>query len=164
MNRSQSLQGPRGPRVAPAVLIRVSSLVYLFLMIGHTSGYPWASTRDPQETQLVDSMKSLEFVFAGRGSTYWNLYFGWGVLVAVLLLTQAILLWLSSDLARLAPRRIGFMTGLMSANSFIGAYLSFRFFYIPPVICYLIAGLLLLAAAVQLLQARSEVPDTLTTA
>ena len=33
------------------------------------------------------------FDFAGQASTYWHLYFGWGLLVALLLLTQSLTLW-----------------------------------------------------------------------
>lgn len=144
--------------VAPVALVRLSAIVYLFLTVGHTSGYPWATTHGPQERQLIDSMKSLDFVFLGEGSTYWNLYFGWGLLVAVLLLTLAILLWWSADLVAVVPRHVGFLAGSMSAASFVGAGLSFRFFYTPPSISFAIVGVTLLAAAVQLLRTRTEVP------
>src|ERR1700675_1664314 len=83
--------------VSPVVLIRLSSILVGFLMAGHTSAYPWTSTHGLQETQLVDSMKSVEFQFLGERSTYWSLYFVWGLLVSGLLLTLAIVLWLFFD-------------------------------------------------------------------
>jgi hypothetical protein len=92
--------------VSPVVLIRLSSILVVLLMVGHTSAYPWTSIHGLQETRLVDLMKSVEFEFLGERSTYWSLYFGWGLLISVLLLTLAIILWLLSDLARLAPRRL----------------------------------------------------------
>ncbi|MGA8095111.1 MAG: hypothetical protein WB823_12690 [Steroidobacteraceae bacterium] len=92
--------------VSPAVLIRLSSILVFLLMVGHMSAYPWVSTRSPQEIQLVDSMKSVELEFMGESSGYWSLYFGWGLLISVLLLTLAIVLWLLSDLVRLAPQRL----------------------------------------------------------
>ena len=88
--------------VSPVVLIRLSSILVVLLMVGHTSAYPWTSTHGLKETQLVDLMKSGEFEFMGERSTYWSLYFGWGLLISVLLLTLAIILWFLSDLARLA--------------------------------------------------------------
>src|SRR5258708_5106620 len=141
---------------SPVVLIRLSSILFVGLMIGHMSTYPWASNQGLQETQLVDLMKSVDFVFMGERSTYWNLYFGWGVLIAVLLLTLAIILWLLSDLAHLAPRRLGVVVGIISASCLVGAYLSFRFFYIPPVLFYLGICVILLTAAVQLLRRQNE--------
>src|SRR5437773_206040 len=117
--------------ISPVVLIRLSSLLFVFLMIGHMSAYPWSSTHSLQETRLVESMKSIDFEFMGERSTYWSLYFGWGLLIGVLLLTLAAMLWLLSDLARLAPRRLGVIAGIISAICGVGAYLSFRFFYVP---------------------------------
>ena len=128
-------------------------------MVGHTSAYPWASTHALHETQLVELMKSVNFEFAGERSTYWRLYFGWGLLISVLLLTMGIVLWLMADLARLAPRRVGAIAGILSASSLVGAYLSWRFFYIPPFIFYLVICAVLLTATVQLLKPASTLMD-----
>src|SRR5260370_31092064 len=105
-NKPNSRRAP-GFLVSPVVLIRISSVLTSLLMAGHTSAYPWASTHSLRETQLVASMKSVDFVFMGQHSTYCNLYFGWGVLVVVLLLSLVIILWPLSDLARLSPRQVG---------------------------------------------------------
>jgi hypothetical protein len=137
---------------SPVGLIRLSSILFVGLMVGHSSAYPWTSIHVLQETKLVDSMKSVAFEFMGERSTYWNLYFGWGLLVAVLLLTLAIILWFLSDLAHLAPRRLGVITGIISASGVVGAYLSFRFFYIPPFLFFTAICVMLITAAVQLLR------------
>jgi hypothetical protein len=145
-----------GLLVSPVVLIRVSSILAFLLMAGHLSAYPWTSTHGLQETQLVDSMKSVEFEFFGERSAYWSLYFGWGLLVGVLLLTLAIILWFLSDLARLAPRHLGVITGIISMSCLVGACLPFRFFYIPPILFFSAISVILLMATVQLL--RQQVP------
>ena len=150
-NKSNSRRPP-GFLVSPVVLIRIGSVLTALLMAGHISAYPWTSTHSLRETQLVDSKKSVDFVFMGEHSTYWTLYFGWGVLVAVLLLALAIILWPLSDLARLAPRRVGVITGIISAACVVGAYVSFRFFYIPPFLFYSALCVILLTATVQLLR------------
>jgi hypothetical protein len=144
---------------SPVVLIRLSSILVVLLMLGHTSAYPWTSTQGPQEIQLVNSMKSVEFEFMGERSAYWHLYFGWGLLISVLLLTLAIILWLLSDLARLAPRRLGIITGIISASCLVGAYLSFRFFYIPPFLTFSAIFAILLTAASQLLRQQEIFSD-----
>jgi len=145
-----------GFRVSPIALMRLSALLFLFLMLGHVSAYPWSSAKSVQETHLVASMKSIDFTFMGERSTYWGLYFGWGLLVALLLITMAAMLWLLSDLARLAPRRLGLVAAIVSAACGGGAYLSFRYFYVPPALFLLANGAILLIAAVQLLGARAE--------
>jgi hypothetical protein len=138
-------------RMSPVVLIRICSVLFVGLMIGHMSAYPWRSSHVLQETQLVGLMKTVDFVFAGEHQAYWGLYYGWGLLVGVLLLTMAIILWLVSDLARLAPRRVGVLTGVVSVMSLIGCDISFRFFYIPPAAFFAVSCVVLLAATVQLL-------------
>jgi hypothetical protein len=143
---------------SPLILIRLSAILFVGLMVGHMSAYPWTN-HGLQETQLVDSMKSLNFEFMGERSSYWSLYFGWGLWMGVSLLTLAIILWLVSDLARLAPRRVGVITGVISASCLIGAYLSFRFFYIPPLLFYLAICLILLTATVQLLRQQTKFAD-----
>jgi hypothetical protein len=142
-----------GFALSPIMVIRICSVLFVGLMLGHVSGYPWSSPYVAQETELAAAMKSVNFVFAGEAQTYWNLYLGWGVLVAALLLTIAITLWLVSDLALVAPRRVAAITGVISALSLIGCYISFRFFYIPPAIFFAMQCLGLLWATVQLLKA-----------
>lgn len=137
---------------SPVVLIRVSSIVVILETAGHISGYPWTSGHVLQETQLVHSMKAVDFLFFGERSSYWNLYSGWGLFIAVFLLTLAIILWFLSNLARLAPRQIGVITGIISASLLAFAYLSFRFFYLPSSLFLSASCLILLTAAVQLLR------------
>ncbi len=136
---------------SPVILIRLSAILLVGLMIGHTSAYPWTSPHVLQETQLADSMKSVDFVFMGEHSTYWNLYFGWGLWMAVSLLVLAIILWFLSDLAHLAPRKVGAILGVIAVTNLIGVYLSFRFFYIPPALFYSAICVSLLTAAAKLL-------------
>lgn len=138
--------------VSPIVLIRLTSVLVFLLMVGHMSAYPWTSTHVQQETQLVDSMKSIGFVFFGERSDYWSLYFGFGLLIGVLLFTLAIILWFLADLAHLVPHRLGVITGIISASSLVCAYLSFRFFFTPPVLLYSVICVILPTAAVQLLR------------
>lgn len=138
-------------RISPVVLVRVCSILFVGLMIGHMSAHPWASSVVPREAQLVGLMKTTDFVFAGEHQTYWGLYYGWGVLVGVLLAMTAIILWLVSDLAHLVPRRVALITGAVSLVSLIGCCISFRFFYIPPAAFFAVVCIVSLAATVQLL-------------
>ena len=93
---------------------------------------------------------NLPFVFLGEASTYWNLYFGWGILVALCLLTFAAILWFVSDLARVSSHGVGAICWVMSAASFVSAGISFRYFYLPPTVTYLACGVFLARAALQL--------------
>ena len=141
---------------SPVVLIRFSSILFVGLMIGHTSAYPWTSAHDPRETKLIELMKDIPFEFMRERSTYWNLYFGWGLLIGVLLLTLAVILWILSNLAHIGSRGVGAICVIVSATSLVGAYLSFRFFYIPPFLFFSVICVILTTAAVQLLRRQNE--------
>jgi len=138
--------------LSPVVLIRLSSILFVILTIGHTSAYPWTSDQNLREKQLVASMKSVDLIFVGERSSYWNLYFGWGLYIAVLLLTLTIILWFLSGIARLAPQRVGFFIQLISVCSLAGAYLSFRFFYMPPFLLLSAIFVILQIAAIRLMR------------
>src|SRR5215831_7564626 len=142
--------------LSPTILIRIGSILMIGLMIGHISAYPWTSMKALQETQLTTLMKSVPFEFMGERSTYWNLYFGWGVLVAVLLLALASILWILPDFAMFRPRSAGAISAIVSSASLVSAYLSFRFFYIPPFILFSIICATLAGATTQLLRQRNE--------
>jgi hypothetical protein len=138
--------------LSPVVLIRFSSILFAILTLGHTSGYPWTADQHLREKQLVASMKSVDLVFAGERSSYWNLYFGWGLYVAVLLLTLTIILWFLSNIARIAPRPVGIIIQIISASCLVEAYLSFRFFYMPPFLLSSAIFVVLQTAAVRLMR------------
>ena len=138
------------------ILIRVGSILMVGLMIGHLSAYPWMTSKATQETQLTTLMKSVPFEFMGERSTYWNLYFGWGVLVAVLLLALAGILWILPDFAMFRPRSVGVISAIVSSASLVGAYLSFRFFYMPPFILFSIICVTLTGATMQLMRQLNE--------
>src|SRR5215813_9367796 len=142
--------------LSPNTLIRVGSIIMVGLMIGHMSAYPWTSMKALQETQLTTLMKSVPFEFMGERSTYWNLYFGWGVLVAILLLALASILWILLDFAMFRPRSAGAISAIVSSASLVGVYLSFRFFYISPFILFSIICATLTGATTQLLRQRNE--------
>ncbi len=150
-NKSNNKSIP-GSLFSPVVLIRLSSILFFLTMLGHAWGYPWrATTKDPREAELVQSMRDTTFEFLGAHSTYWNLYFGWGLWVAVSLLAGAGVLWILSDLARVRSRSVGAITAVFCATSFLFAALSLRFFFIPASLALLAAGIVLLIAAAQLL-------------
>jgi hypothetical protein len=139
------------------ILLRASSILFLGLTIGHMSAYPWTSTNAPREYELRRLMTSVPFEFMGERSPYWNLYFGWGVLVGLLLFALAIILWILPNFATVRPRSTGAIASILAGASVVGAYLSFRFFFIPPFLFFSMLCATLMAASVRLL--RRQVPE-----
>jgi len=133
------------------VLIRAASVLLAALMIGHMSAYPWSSASIAEQARLAGRMKSVLFGFAGQTTTYWNLYFGWGVLVGILLLALAVIVWLVAELVPYAPRIVAGISGVVAGTSVIGAYLSWRFFFLPPCLLFLAIAILLAFAILALI-------------
>ena len=79
------------------------SVLFVGLVAGHLSAYPWLSGRSTEVDALWEAMNSAALEFAGQRSSYWHIYFGWGLLIALMLLAKAAILWLISGLAA-SPR------------------------------------------------------------
>ena len=128
-----------------SLLYRVSSILLVLFAIGHTLGFRQI---DPAwgVDSLVQSMKSIHFNVNGADRTYWDFFVGFGLFVTVLMLFASIIAWqfgsLPSDI--LATMRIS-AWGFAICFAVV-AYLSWRYFFIVPVV-FSIAIFLCLAAA-----------------
>jgi hypothetical protein len=128
-----------------SLLYRVSSILLVLFAIGHTLGFRQI---DPTwgVDSLVQSMKSIHFNANGADRTYWEFFVGFGLFVTVLMLFASIIAWqfgsLPSDI--LAAMRVS-AWGFAVCFAVI-ACLSWRYFFIVPVV-FSIAIFLCLAAA-----------------
>jgi hypothetical protein len=127
------------------LLYRISSILLVLFAIGHTLGF---SRIDPAwgVDSLLQSMKSIHFNVNGADRTYWDFFFGFGLFVTVLMLFASIVAWqlgsLSSEtLASMRASAWGFTVSFA-----VIAYLSWRYFFIVPIV-FSIAIFLCLAAA-----------------
>jgi hypothetical protein len=135
-----------------SLLYRVSSILLVLFAIGHTLGFRQI---DPTwgVDSLVQSMKSIHFNANGADRTYWEFFVGFGLFVTVLMLFASIIAWqfgsLPSDI--LAGMRVS-VWGFVVCFAVV-AYLSWRYFFIVPVV-FSIAIFLCLAAAAWLSRSR----------
>jgi hypothetical protein len=148
--------------------LRIAAVVTLLYCAGHTSGMPWTPYRGPEATSVLEAMKSHSFEAEGFKGTYWDLYFGFGLVISVYLLAQAAVLWQVASLAktdaiRVRPIVVSFLIAFV-----INAALSWKYFFIVPVV---LAGLIAICLALALVLAgraqaaqRSEFSDKPVTA
>jgi len=130
--------------------LRIAAVVTLLYCAGHTSGMPWTPCTGPEATSVLDAMKSHNFEAEGFKGTYWDLYFGFGLIISVHLLVQAAVLWQLSSLAktdavRVRPIVISFFIAFV-----IKAALSWKYFFAVPVV---MAGLIAICLAIALVLA-----------
>jgi hypothetical protein len=95
---------------------------------------------------LVQSMKSIHFNANGADRTYWDFFVGFGLFVTVLMLFASIIAWQFGSLSSetVATMRVS-AWGFVACFAVV-AYLSWRYFFIVPIV-FSIAIFLCLAAA-----------------
>ncbi len=131
--------------VKAPLFYRISSVLLLLFALGHTLGFRQV---DPQwgVDSLVQSMRTMHFNINGSERTYWDFFEGFGLFVTVLILFASIVAWQFGGLPvkTLAAMRAS-AWGLVVCFAAV-AWLSFRYFFIVPMV-FSSAILLCLTAA-----------------
>jgi hypothetical protein len=125
---------------------RIAAVLLLLFAIGHTVGFRQS---DPTwgVDMLLASMRSIHFDVQGFNRTYWDFFVGFGFFVSVFLVLAAVLAW---QLGGLPPANLALMRGTAWAFALCFAaitVLSWRYFFIPPVVFSLVITLCLIVAA-----------------
>jgi hypothetical protein len=132
--------------VRAPVLYRISSVLLVLFAAGHTLGFRQI---DPtwRVDSLVGSMHSIRFDVQGFSRTYWDFYVGFGLFVSVFLVFAAVVAW---QLGSLAPETLALMRGPAWALVICFAalaVLSWRFFFLLPILFTVVITPCLAAAA-----------------
>jgi hypothetical protein len=129
-----------------SILYRTASILLLLFAAGHTLGFRGG---DPAwgVDSLIRSMQSIRFDAMGSSRTYWDFYVGFGLFASVFLVFAAVLAW---QLAGLPPETLALMRG--TAWTFVICFgavtvLSFRYFFIIPMVSSVLVLLCLTGAA-----------------
>ena len=131
-----------------SVLYRIASVLLVLFAVGHTLGFRRTKPEWGVEP-LITSMRQTHFVVDGFSRTYWNFYVGFGLFVSVLLLFAALVAW---QLGALPAGALPLMRGTAWAVAICFAvvtFLSWRFFFIAPVVFSFAITVCLIAAALR---------------
>ena len=128
-----------------SLLYRMASILLLLFAVGHTLGFRQIDPKWGVDS-LVQSMKTIHFNANGSDRTYWDFFVGFGLFVTVLMVFASIIAWQLGGLSTetLAAMRIS-AWGFVICFAVV-AYLSWRYFFMLPVI-FSIAIFLCLAVA-----------------
>jgi hypothetical protein len=119
----------------PTLLLRIASVFTLLLAVGHTAG--GLSFWSPAgETEVLRAMRSFRFDAAGVNRTYLDFYLGFGFITGIYLLAQAVALWQLASMAKADPIAVRPLVGSFLVASAVSAFLSWRFFFVLPVISF----------------------------
>jgi hypothetical protein len=88
-------------------MLRLTAAVALIQGLGHAALFLRAQPRHgPGEVAVITAMRSQNFDFGGFAPhSYWDMYFGYGLLAVLFALFIAVILWLAAGLAD-QPRQV----------------------------------------------------------
>ena len=122
---------PSASRVRLA--LRLTAVVALLQGLGHAALFISAKPRHgAAEAAVIGAMRSQSFDFGGFAPhSYWDLYYGYGLLAVVFALFIAAALWLTSGLAE-QPQQVRRFTGCIGVAVVIHAAIIARYFFKLP--------------------------------
>jgi hypothetical protein len=115
----------------PSVMLRVASVISLLFAAGHMLG-GLRSWSPPGDTEVLRAMRAFRFDAEGVSRTYWDFYVGFGHMISVFLLAQAVLLWQLGTLAKTAPIRVRPIVAVFVVAALATAVLAWKFFFAVP--------------------------------
>ena len=129
-----------------SLFYRIAAVLILLFDIGHTVGF---LQYDPEwkVDSLIGSMKSIHFDIQGFSRSYWDFFVGFGLFVTVFLLLAAVVAW---QLGRFDAGTVTRVRGIgwsLALCFVVLTFLSFRYFFILPLIFSILIAVCLMVAA-----------------
>ena len=127
--------------------IRAASVAALVQGSAHLALFVSARPKHgPAEEAVVAAMQDNRFDFGGGSHSYWDMYFGYGLEAAGVVLFEALILWLLVRPFRADPRGTAPILAVLVLANLAHAALVLRYFFpLPALFDGLVAGLLLAA-------------------
>jgi len=128
------------------ILYRIAAVLLSLFAALHTIGFRQTDLAW-KVNGLIASMQSIHFDVQGLNRTYWDFYTGFGLFVTAFLLFAAALAW---QLSRLAAETLVRLRGTAWAFAIFFAVISvltWRFFFIAPLVFSILITVCLSAAA-----------------
>jgi hypothetical protein len=121
--------------VTSAILLRIASVVAVLQCAAHTVLILFSSPKHgPEEVAVVEAMKAHKFDFLGSKRSYWDFYFGYALMAAVVCFVQAVLFWQLAEFADVSQPLVRAVTALFLVANVVHALLAWRYFFITPIV------------------------------
>jgi hypothetical protein len=129
-----------------SLLYRIASILLILFALGHTLGFRRIDPRWGVDS-IIGALRSTHFDVQGLNRTYWDFYTGFGLFVTVLLLFAAVLAWQLGSLPKESLSTMPIVTWGLAACFVAVTFLSWRYFFIVPIILSAIVTICLIFAA-----------------
>ena len=129
-----------------SLLYRTPSVLLILFALGHTLGFRRVDPRWRLDS-IIAALRSTHFEVQGLNRTYWDFYVGFGLFVTILLLFTAILAWQLGGLPKDHLSEMRPVSWSLAACFVVVTFLSWKYFFIVPVIFSGVVAICLILAA-----------------
>ncbi len=112
------------------LLIRISALLVLFHLAGHTLGHlNWKTSNNPIRKEVIKQMTDHAFVFMGAKRSMADYYQGYSLLMFVVYLMSAAILWLLANISDQHPNIVKKLILIIAASFIVMCFIEFFHFF-----------------------------------
>lgn len=126
-----------------AIFLRIASVFTFIHAVLHTIGGVFGSAAPGLQQATVAMMKANQFPVMGAMRSYWDFYRGMGLAVSVFLTMEAVVFWQLGSLAKTDALRLRPVLAVFSVGYLGFAVVSYRYFFVAPVMTEILIGLCL---------------------
>jgi hypothetical protein len=133
--------------VKTTLFLRIAAVLAFIHAILHTFGAVISKPNNgAPEVAIIEAMKSRAFNVMGSMRTYWDFFFGYGLLVTITLLVQGVLFWQLGTMAKTNAAQIRPIVLLFSFNFIATTVVAWKYFFIAPAVTELLIAAFLAGA------------------
>ena len=132
--------------MSPSLLYRVASVLLVLFGLGHQLGFRRVDPRWGVDS-AIGALKATQFQVQGMTRTYWDFFSGFGFFVTVLLFFSAILAFQLAGLSKESLRSLRVVTWAFALSFVVITLLTWRYFFIAPLVFSSLVALCLIMAA-----------------
>lgn len=116
------------------LFLRIAAVLTLLLGVGHMLGRPWVPADDLGAKIVVGAMKAHSMHVMGFDRTMMDFYGGFGLILGVNLLAEAVILWLVANLAERDPTRARGITAVLLVMNAATTVLAAAYLFTAPLV------------------------------
>jgi hypothetical protein len=118
-----------------AGVLRIAAILALVQGVAHTALFLTAKPgHGAEEAAVISAMQSHRFLFSGLSRSYWDFYYGYGLLAALVVFVEVALFWMLASVAREAPARTRPFIALFILYNIAHAAILARYFFPLPIV------------------------------
>ncbi len=120
------------------LLLRIAAVLTLLFGLGHSLGWPWVGALEGPELDRTLAITSQRVATLGFMRSFMDFHQGFGLVISLGFLTQALLFWYLGGLVKTAGRVVRPLVGLFTLYYGVNTVLMVFYFFSIPIVCSLL--------------------------